>query len=375
MTSFEHDGQGRLAAAHRADGTTQWRAPGPSGNLFKTPERRDRRYGKGGVLLQDDCAQYAYDLDGNLMKKVEPDGSEWVYEWNGAGMLVAVTKPDGTKVEFQYDALRRRVKKSVGETSTRWVWDANTPIHEVTREGTTTWVFNPGTFAPLGKIAPDGKKYGVVTDYLGTPTEMFDEAGKLAWKAQLDIYGVAKLTEGLAQDCPWRWPGQYEDAETGLYYNRFRYYDAGRGNYVSQDPIGLAAGPALYDYVGDPLAQADALGLEGFIVIGENQMGRVVPFANAVGASSVRYPADRVYRGTLTEEQNLDSIAFNREWIQCEIAEGRTILDVGRDPDRVAAGTPISRWYAAELEEIAAAKARGEDVQVLPTKPKGGCGT
>ena len=59
-----------------------------------------------------------------------------------------------------------------------------------------------------------------------------------------------------------RYPGQYAEEETGLYYNRFRYYDAEVGNYVSQDPIGLAGGnPTLYGYVGDPNSEFDPLGL------------------------------------------------------------------------------------------------------------------
>ncbi|WP_211241467.1 RHS repeat-associated core domain-containing protein [Cystobacter fuscus] len=63
------------------------------------------------------------------------------------------------------------------------------------------------------------------------------------------------------QHCPWRWPGQYEDEETGLLYNRFRYYDAYAGRYISQDPLGLAAGPSLYGYPEDPLSATDPLGL------------------------------------------------------------------------------------------------------------------
>ncbi|MFC5446615.1 RHS repeat-associated core domain-containing protein [Rhizobium halophytocola] len=43
-------------------------------------------------------------------------------------------------------------------------------------------------------------------------------------------------------DCPWRCPGQYEDAETGLYYNRHRHYDPLAGQYASPDPIGLRRG-------------------------------------------------------------------------------------------------------------------------------------
>ena len=62
--------------------------------------------------------------------------------------------------------------------------------------------------------------------------------------------------------CPFRWQGQYLDAETGLYYNRFRYYDPEAGQYVSQDPIGLAGGnPTLYGYVGDCNTWIDVFGL------------------------------------------------------------------------------------------------------------------
>ena len=65
------------------------------------------------------------------------------------------------------------------------------------------------------------------------------------------------------RECPFRYQGQYEDAETGLYYNRFRYYDPEMGNYLSQDPIGLAGGnPTLYGYVEDPNTWIDVFGLE-----------------------------------------------------------------------------------------------------------------
>ena len=59
--------------------------------------------------------------------------------------------------------------------------------------------------------------------------------------------------------------GQYEDAETGLYYNRFRYYDPNAGSYISQDPIGLAGGnPTLYGYAQDTNGWIDPLGLDVF---------------------------------------------------------------------------------------------------------------
>ncbi|WP_262922085.1 DUF1308 domain-containing protein [Hymenobacter cellulosivorans] len=63
-------------------------------------------------------------------------------------------------------------------------------------------------------------------------------------------------------NCPFLYQGQYEDTETGLYYNRFRYYDPEAGSYISQDPIGLGGGlSGLYSYVHDPAVWTDPLGL------------------------------------------------------------------------------------------------------------------
>ena len=60
---------------------------------------------------------------------------------------------------------------------------------------------------------------------------------------------------------PFKYQGQYEDIETGLYYNRFRYYDSCTGNYISQDPIGLAGGnPTLYAYVKATTCYLDIFG-------------------------------------------------------------------------------------------------------------------
>jgi len=76
-----------------------------------------------------------------------------------------------------------------------------------------------------------------------------------------------------AAEQPWdlpniRFPGQYDDEETGLHYNRFRYYDPSIGRYVSADPLGqFGGGPRnsdtnLYAYVSsNPVNWFDPLGL------------------------------------------------------------------------------------------------------------------
>jgi RHS repeat-associated protein len=126
--------------------------------------------------------------------------------------------------------------------------------------GLITWVSEPGTLAPAAKLV-GGRAFSIVCDHLGTPVRLLDEANRTAWAGELNSWGVLTLTTGDAADCPFRFPGQYEDTETGLYYNRHRYYDPRAGQYLSTDPIRLNGGLNLFAYVGDPLTQVDLLGL------------------------------------------------------------------------------------------------------------------
>ncbi|WP_240359334.1 DUF6531 domain-containing protein [Pyxidicoccus trucidator] len=269
-TEYFHDIRGRLVGERRPDGSLQHRAMDAVGNLYRTRERQDRRYGPGGRLLEADGTRYEYDADGNLTEKQTAQGT-WRYGWNGAGLLHEVQRPDGQRVLLGYDALDRRTQKVVlgaegagpvaaSKREVRFVWDGHVPLHEVaSAEGVTTWLFEPDSFSPMAREDATGR-YSVVTDHLGAPTEMYDELGQLAWRMQLDAFGVGR-SDVAVRHCPWRWPGQYEDEETGLLYNRFRYYDAEAGRYISQDPLGLAAGPRLYGYPEDPLSATDPLGL------------------------------------------------------------------------------------------------------------------
>ena len=77
-----------------------------------------------------------------------------------------------------------------------------------------------------------------------------------------DSYGRTLQDIGEKNFIPFRFQGQYEDEEIGLYYNRFRYYDPEVGQYTQQDPIGLAGGnPTLYGYVYNTLGEVDPFGL------------------------------------------------------------------------------------------------------------------
>ena len=101
------------------------------------------------------------------------------------------------------------------------------------------------------------------TDTTGAPVEPTDAAGKTVWRAQRLAWGNLREETWLAEgaDNCLRLPGQYEDRETGLFYNLHRYYDPRHGRYITPDPIGLKGGLNQYTYVPDPLKWIDPLGL------------------------------------------------------------------------------------------------------------------
>ena len=172
-------------------------------------------------------------------------------------MLSRVKRPDSGEITFRYDALGRRIEKRFNRAITQWVWDGNIPLHEwkeihkldyepdrgyftdIQRKPLITWVYEDGTFVPAAKLT-EAKTLSIVSNYMGTPEAMYSSEGQKVWSCELNSYGNVRDYQGLSKtDCPFRYQGMYQDVETGLCYNRARYYSADDGMYISQDPIGL----------------------------------------------------------------------------------------------------------------------------------------
>lgn len=106
-------------------------------------------------------------------------------------------------------------------------------------------------------------------DHLGTPQEMSDQTGVIVWTANYKAWGQCKPENHTKRDI-WdseiitnniRFQGQYYDDETGLHYNRYRYYLPYVGRFISKDPIGLLGGNNIYAYAPNPVGWIDPLGL------------------------------------------------------------------------------------------------------------------
>lgn len=119
---------------------------------------------------------------------------------------------------------------------------------------------------------PERKIHLYHCDHRGLPLALINEDGTAAWNAEYDEWGN-QLNEDNPENLQQliRLPGQQYDEETGLHYNRYRYYDPRQGRYITQDPIGLGGGINPYTYPSNPVTDIDPLGLFAFILpfIGE----------------------------------------------------------------------------------------------------------
>ena len=176
-----------------------------------------------------------------------------------------------TVASYVYDDFDRRVKKTVGSATTYYLWSGDELLAEYAGNGTLQrrYLYTTG-FAPAQVHHVAGSvstAYDVHTDHLDTPRLLTNSTGAAVWRSRHEAFGKAHLEtdpdgDGTQLAFPFRFPGQYEDPETGLHYNRYRYYSPEIGRYLSPDPLGQFDSANLYPYaLNDPLNETDSQGL------------------------------------------------------------------------------------------------------------------
>lgn len=283
---YSYDCEGNLVRKSRRDRSAGTMENGQPGDAVGKKKAGWFRLLFGSDINRDN-GRRRIEANGTADAFADWEPGDTCYRWHANGMLAEVRTPDGKVVSFGYDALGRRVSKRTGGALHRFGWDGNVVLHEWDTdesrmpglvkddtgreeydgaekpESLVTWVYDGTSFTPVAKVSGD-ERYTIVHDYLGTPTQAYDSKGELVWEMLLDVYGRVMECRGDLTLVPFRYQGQYEDAETGLYYNRFRYYSPEMGMYISSDPIGLVGNnPTLYGYVQDVNTWIDELGLFG----------------------------------------------------------------------------------------------------------------
>jgi RHS repeat-associated protein len=268
-TIYDYDPLERLIQAIREKGVSEHFAYDYTGNITSIRDEgigeEVLEYGPGNRLIQKGNTRYFYDDNGRLIKRIEnsesPNPKEWRYTWDARDQLASVKTPDGFIWKYTYDALGRRILKEGPGKVIRFVWDRDVIVHQIENETTeSTWIFAQDTFEPLCKLQ-DESIYSVISDHLGTPCELVDLEGNIVWSASYKSWGEVEEARVRKVECPIRFQGQWFDEESGLSYNRFRYYDSAIGRFLSADPIGMLGGINLYSYCPNPINWVDPFGL------------------------------------------------------------------------------------------------------------------
>ncbi|WP_428845672.1 RHS repeat domain-containing protein [Dickeya oryzae] len=248
----------------------------------------------GRVVMRGD-SRYQYDACGRLVNKRESRAGfrprETQFEWDAQDRLVRVRLPDGARWRYRYDAFGRRISKvregqapsaqAVARVAYRWDGDQLSGQTQYRADGSVAravqWVYEPGSFRPLAQVEEKDERtqlHYIVTDLTGTARELCSETGEVHWRGEQGLWGTHReekipiplrrwLGDAANEEvyCELRYQGQVYDAETGLYYNRHRYFDPETAQYLSSDPIGIAGGIRPQGYVHNPMEWVDPLGL------------------------------------------------------------------------------------------------------------------
>ncbi|MEU1050611.1 putative T7SS-secreted protein [Streptomyces sp. NPDC005897] len=291
---FDLDSTGRVTVVHAANWTERY-AYDETGNQTQAgwptshpgqDATGDRAY-TGTRLTRAGRVRYEHDALGRTTLRQKPRLSRkpdtWYYTWDAEDRLTAVTTPDGARWRYTYDPLGRRTAKlrlaEDGETvleQVSFTWDGTTLCEQTTSSPalpnpvTLTWNhrgLHPITqseritAADVPEQEIDSRFFAIVTDLVGTPTELIDDQGDIAWRTRSTMWGTTTWPTSSTTYTPLRFPGQYYDPETGLHYNYFRHYDPETARYLTPDPLGLSPAANPQSFVRNPHRWRDPLGL------------------------------------------------------------------------------------------------------------------
>ncbi|MGY2366556.1 RHS repeat-associated core domain-containing protein, partial [Pseudomonas azotoformans] len=263
---YHYDPLSRLTRADHSQGELGRFAHDPAGNLLMQNRPGPDIVAGNRLMIQGDH-QYDYDAFGNLIRERRGKDHQLVteYRYDCQHRLIGVKKPNGQTASYRYDPFGRRISKTVDGTTTEFFWQGDRLIAEHQANRHRSYLYEPDSFPPLALLEGFGPKetkaYHYQLDHLGTPQELTAPDGKIVWSAHYRAYGeISRIDIGKINN-PLRFQGQYFDHESGLHYNRHRYYNPDIGRYLTPDPVKLAGGINTYQYVPNPTGWIDPLGL------------------------------------------------------------------------------------------------------------------
>ncbi|WP_179997815.1 RHS repeat-associated core domain-containing protein [Acinetobacter sp. YH12239] len=315
ILSYQYDAIGRLIQAQSSKQTERYHFD-PAGNLIDPIATQSAEI-KNNLVKHYQGKHYKYDAQGNVIK-TQQVGHELKLKWDNLNRLIE-SDHNGQITEYGYDVFGRRLYKAnkSNNSLTLFGWDGDlmiwesktssnpTDINNTDQSYTKHYIYEPNSFVPLLQAGyqsfiklietPNYERFKTEPysihkdpvwrtdtrknraeleriafyhcDQVGTPQALSNEQGECIWELTLNTWGQTQQIKTKNQENPLeksdiRFQGQYYDEETGLHYNRYRYYEPFSARYISKDPIGLLGGLNNSAYVSDPNQWVDPMGLQ-----------------------------------------------------------------------------------------------------------------
>jgi RHS repeat-associated protein len=316
----------------------------------------------------------SYDADGSLTD----DGAN-TYSWNSRGELTGISG-QSSSASFAYDPFGRRASKTVDGTTTGFLYDGQNVVQELA--GSTpsaSLLTGPGLDEVFSRTTAGGTD-SYLTDALGSTVALTGPLGGVQTSYSYDPFGQAS-SSGAPSDNPYQFTGRESDG-TGLDYYRARYYSPGGQRFISQDPLGLEAGPNTYNYTEDnPTDLTDPRGTDpgtgvflGASCVASSLSGRksvggtLLCGAGALLAGLIPLPDEELATGSgLAEELGTATerattvLGHYPEYLQLGEKIGGRTFNV---PTRIWEGMSPAEQWAANQKFLDRAIARGDTIRL-----------
>jgi RHS repeat-associated protein len=229
------------------------------------------------ITLNGEAFTLSYDDNGNLASKSGPVSGTTSYSWSARNQLVGIAGPNGS-ASFKYDALGRRIEKTLNGVTTGYLYDGVQAIAEL-KGGAVDAVLHTGFVLDevIARYGSSGNRV-FLQDALMSVIAQTNDAGNAESFRAYSPYGES-IALGPDGGNDLQYAGLRNDG-TGLLAATYRYYDPVLKQWISEDPIGLLGGLNLYAYVGGkPVMFSDPRGLDA--------PGGVIGTSMGIGAISV----------------------------------------------------------------------------------------
>jgi len=238
-------------------------------------------------LQSDGVYTFVHDNEGRRTSRIHiATGELTEYEWDHRDRLTGVvTKNAGGQVtkdvQYTYDIFDDRITKSIDGVLTHFVFDGDNIALVFDDSGNLIHRYNhgPGVDEILSDQTANGTVNWALTDHQGTMRDIVSDAGVVLNHIEYDSFGIVTAESNPAVGMLFGFTGRERDTETGLQYNRARYYDPSVGRFISQDPSGFRGNDAnLYRYAyNSPLIFLDPTGLQAY----SGTAGQAIASANS----------------------------------------------------------------------------------------------